>query len=113
LCDWNINSFWLLPIESPTAVGLRSTKVSDPIMLRSFYTLAIFTLLGASAIALPAFAPKAEASESVALAKGDRLQVHVPVLNCANEIWPQVAARCLRSAEGSKVVEAQLVTSSH
>jgi hypothetical protein len=82
-------------------------------MLRPFYTLIVFTLLGASVITLPAFAPKVEASESAALAKGDRLQVHVPVLNCANEVWPQVAARCLRSGQGLKVLEARIVTTSH
>jgi hypothetical protein len=77
-------------------------------MFRSFPTLAVFALLGASVIALPALAPKVEAGESTALAKEDRLQVDV--LNCANEVWPHVAARCLRSGEGSKVPEARFVT---
>jgi hypothetical protein len=79
-------------------------------MFKSFSALAIFTLLGAAVIALPAFAPKVEASEVTALAKADRLQVRVPVPNCATEVWPAVAARCLRSAEGSTIVEARLVT---
>jgi hypothetical protein len=57
--------------------------------------------------------PKVEAAESAVVAKGDRLQMKVSVLNCANEVWPQVAARCLRSAEGSKVLEARIVTTSH
>jgi hypothetical protein len=109
----NINQFWLLTMESRTAVGLKPAKVSGPTMFKSFSALAVFALLGASLIALPALAPSVEASESAALAKADRLQVHVPVLNCANEIWPNVAARCLRSAEGSKVLEARLVTASH
>jgi hypothetical protein len=79
-------------------------------MFRSFPTLAVFALLGASVIALPALAPKVEAGESTALAQRDRLQVDVPTLNCANEVWPHVAARCLRSGEGSKVPEARFVT---
>ena len=94
------------------AVGLRPTKVS-PTMFKSFPALAVFALLGASLIALPALAPEGEAGESAARAKGDRLQMHVPVLNCANEVWPQMAVRCLRTSEGSKVLEARLVTSGH
>jgi hypothetical protein len=96
----------------PTAVGLRPTKVSSPTMFRSFSALAIFALLGAALIALPALAPKVQAGEPAALAKGDRLQLRVPVLNCANEVWPHLAAQCLRSGEGSKVLEARLVTAS-
>jgi hypothetical protein len=79
-------------------------------MVKFLSTLAVFVLLGASVIALPALAPKVEAGESTSLAKGDRLQVDV--LNCANEVWPHVAARCLRSGEGSKVPEARFVTAS-
>jgi hypothetical protein len=89
-------------------VGLRPTKVSGPTMLKSFSALAVFALLGVSLIALPALAPKVEAGESAVVAKGDRLQMKVSVLNCANEVWPQVAARCLRSAEGSKVLKRAL-----
>jgi hypothetical protein len=81
-------------------------------MFKSLSTLAVFVLLGASVIALPAFAPKVEAGESAALARGDRLQVYVPVMNCANEVWPHVAAQCLRTGEGSKVPEARFVTAS-
>ena len=81
-------------------------------MFRSFPLLAVFALVGASIIALPALAPKVEAGESTALVKGDRSQVDVPMLNCANEVWPHVAARCLRSGEGSKVPEARFVTAS-
>jgi hypothetical protein len=79
-------------------------------MLRSFPTLAVFALLGASVIALPALAPKVEAGETMTLAKGDRLQADRPMLNCANEVWPHVAAQCLRTGEGSKVPEARFVT---
>jgi hypothetical protein len=79
-------------------------------MFKSFSALAFFTLLGASVIALPALAPKVEASEAAGLAKGDRLQVRAPLLNCATQIWPYIAATCLRTTdEGTKILEVRLV----
>ena len=48
-------------------------------MLKSLAAFAIFSLLGAAVVALPGFAPKVQASETVALAKGDRQ----PVRTCA------------------------------
>ena len=66
-------------------------------MFKSFAALAVLTFLGASVIALPA-TPKVEASEAAGLAKGDRLQVRAPLLNCAAQIWPRIAASCLRTA---------------
>ena len=66
-------------------------------MLNSFSALVIFTLLGASVMAVPALAPKVEASEAL--------------LNCATQVWPHIAAPCLRTAdEGAKILEARLVT---
>ena len=44
-------------------------------MIKSFAAFAIFAVLGVSVIALPGFAPKVEASEAVALAKADRLEI--------------------------------------
>ena len=92
-------------------MGLKPTKVSTPTMFKSLSALAAFALLGASVIALPALAPKVEASEATASAKGDRLQVRAPVLNCGTQVWPQIEAACLRTAgKGTKVLEARLVT---
>jgi hypothetical protein len=80
-------------------------------MFKSFSALAVFTLLGVSVIALPALAPKVEASEAAVLAKGDRLQVRAPSLDCATQIWPHIAAACLRTTDGAKkILEARLVT---
>ena len=80
-------------------------------MFRSLSALAAVALLGASVIALPALAPKVEASEVTVLAKTDRLQVRADGLNCGTQVWPQIAAACLRTAgEGAKVLEARLVT---
>jgi hypothetical protein len=79
-------------------------------MIKSFAAFAILAGLGISVIALPSFAPQAEASEGVALAKGDRLAVHSPVQNCFKQIWPDFATACLRtSGSETKVVEARLV----
>jgi hypothetical protein len=92
-------------------VGLRLTKVGTPKMFKSFPALVVVTLLGASVIALPALAPKVEASEAAALAKGDRLQVRAPLLTCATQVWPDITASCLRTTDGStKILEARLVT---
>jgi len=44
-------------------------------MIKSLTALAIFGLLGAAVVVLPGFAPQVEASETVALAKGDRLDI--------------------------------------
>jgi hypothetical protein len=80
-------------------------------MFKSFSALAVFLLLGASVIALLALAPKVEAGDAAVLAKGDRLQVRAPLLNCATQVWPDIAASCLRTTvEGAKVLEARLVT---
>ncbi|WP_354129919.1 hypothetical protein [Bradyrhizobium sp. RT3b] len=66
-------------------------------------------LLGASVTALPGFAPKVQADEVVALAKGDRLVARAVVSNCSTQVWPDFAISCLRHA-GSKLQEARLVT---
>jgi hypothetical protein len=52
-------------------------------MVKSLAAFAILAMLGTSVIALPGFAPKVEASEIYALAKGDRLQVRSPVIDCS------------------------------
>lgn len=91
-------------------MGLKPTKVSNPIMFKSLSALAALALLGASVIALPAFAPKVGAAEITALAKGDRLQVRAPVLNCGSQVWPDIESACLHTAGGAKVLEVRLVT---
>jgi hypothetical protein len=77
-------------------------------MIKSISALAIFALLGASVIALPAFAPAVKADEAAAFAKADRLPV---AGNCASQTWPNIAPSCLRDAgSGAAVREARLVT---
>jgi hypothetical protein len=78
-------------------------------MIKSLVALLIFLALGASVIALPGFAPKVEASEAPALAKGDRLGFRAVAVDCSKEVWPHLPTSCLQST-GGKVVEARLVT---
>jgi hypothetical protein len=78
-------------------------------MMKSLAVLAIFAILGASVIALPGFAPQVEASETVALAKADRLDVRSIAPNCSQQVWPNFDASCLRKGE-VMVREARLVT---
>lgn len=79
-------------------------------MIRSFAAFVVFALLGASVIALPGFAPRVEASETAALAKGDRVDLQMVVTDCSKEIWPDLPARCLQNGSGAKIQEARLVT---
>ena len=72
---------------------------------------AILAVSGASMIALPSFAPKAEANEGLALAKSDRFAVRSPPQNCFKQTWPDFATACLRnSGSEAKIVKARLVT---
>jgi hypothetical protein len=78
-------------------------------MVKSIVALVMFSLLGASVIALPGF--NAEARESAALAKADRLEVHGAALSCSAQVWPDFAASCLRSTNSDvKVREVRVVT---
>jgi hypothetical protein len=62
-------------------------------------------------IALPWFAPKADASEGLALAKADRLEVRSVAQSCFKQVWPDFATACLRnSGSEAKIVEARLVS---
>ena len=80
-------------------------------MIRSLAAFAIFAVLGTSVVALPWFARKAEASETVVLAKSDRLEVRSLPQSCVKQIWPDFGTECLRnSGSEASVVEARLVT---
>jgi hypothetical protein len=78
-------------------------------MIKSLAALAIFAVLGASVVALPGFAPQVEASETVALAKADRLELRLVARNCSQQVWPNFDASCLRK-DNVMVREARLVT---
>jgi hypothetical protein len=95
----------------PKRSGICATHSQQPPMIKSFSAFAIFAILGASVIALPWFAPQANASQDVALAKADRLAVRVLPQNCFKQVWPDFATLCLRnSGSEATIVEARLVT---
>ena len=79
-------------------------------MIQTITALAIFGLLGA-AVAWLDFAPRLEASETIAFVKGDRLNIRPIAQNCLQQGWPNFDASCLRSGEsGLMISEARLVT---
>lgn len=80
-------------------------------MIKSLAALAIFGLLGAAVVALPAFAPQVKTSETITLAKGDRSAIRPIAKNCLQQVWPNLDASCLRSSEsGAMIFQARLVT---
>jgi hypothetical protein len=81
-------------------------------MIKSLAAFAILAVLGVSVVALPSFAPRAEASEGVALEKSDRLAVRSSPQNCSKQNWPDFTTACLRHSDsGANIVEARLVIS--
>ena len=83
-------------------------------MIKALSAIAIAAFVAAALTVLPGFAPQVEASVPVALAKGDRLDVHAVGRSCSQQAWPNFEASCLRVA-GSKTMirEARLVTVDH
>ncbi len=80
-------------------------------MIKAFSAIAIAAFVAAALTVLPGFAPKVEASVPLALAKGDRLDIHTVGSSCSQKVWPNFEASCLRVA-GSKITirQARLVT---
>ena len=88
-----------------------STHRQHPSMIKSFAAFAILSLLGASVMALPSFAPMVQASEAVALPRADRLEIRAVSRNCSKQVWPDFATACLRTGNSkAEIVEARLVT---
>jgi hypothetical protein len=80
-------------------------------MIKTISAIAIAAFIASALTVLPGFAPQVEASVPVALAKGDRLDIHTVGANCSQQAWPNFEASCLRGA-GTKTMirEARLVT---
>jgi hypothetical protein len=79
-------------------------------MIKSLAAFAVFAVLGTSVIALPGFAPKVQAGETVALAKADRLPIRSLAQHCVSQVWPDFATACLRiSGSEAKIAEARPV----
>lgn len=82
-------------------------------MIKAFAAFAIAAFLAASVIALPSFAPQAEANEGLALAKSDRLAVQPSPQNCPEQTWPNLTTACLHNAgSDARIVEARPVSAS-
>jgi hypothetical protein len=80
-------------------------------MIKAVSALAVAACVAAALSILPGFAPQVEASVPQALAKGDRLDIHLAGRNCSEQAWPNFEASCLRVA-GSRIMirQARLVT---
>jgi hypothetical protein len=80
-------------------------------MIKALSAIAVAAFVAAALSILPGFAPQVEASVPQALAKGDRLDIHLVGSNCSQQAWPNFEASCLR-ATGSKMMirQARLVT---
>jgi hypothetical protein len=79
-------------------------------MIKALAALMILAVSGASVIVLPSFAPKAEASEGVALAKSDRLTVTSSPPMCLEQTWPNLTTECLhRGGSEARIVDARPV----
>ena len=80
-------------------------------MIKALTAISLAACTAAALTLLPGFAPQVEASVPVALAKGDRLDIHAVGSNCSQKAWPNFEASCLRVA-GTKTMirEARLVT---
>jgi hypothetical protein len=80
-------------------------------MIKSLTAFAVLALLGAAVMAIPGFAPQANADEAVALAKADRLPIRLIGGNCSSQIWPRLEASCLHNVRsGLPVPEARQIS---
>jgi hypothetical protein len=80
-------------------------------MVNALSALAALALLALSAMAVPSFTPEIKANETPVLANNERLDVSPAGLDCATQVWPNIAASCLRSVgSGGKILDARLVT---
>ncbi len=79
-------------------------------MIKAISAIAAAAFIATALTVLPGFAPTVEASVPQALAKADRLDIHV-VGNCSQQAWPNFEASCLRASGTKSIVrEARLVT---
>jgi hypothetical protein len=80
-------------------------------MIKAVSAIAVAACVAAALSILPGFAPQVEASVPQALAKGDRLDIHLAGRNCSEQAWPNFEASCLRVAgSGIMIRQARQVT---
>jgi hypothetical protein len=81
-------------------------------MIKAFSAIAAAAFIATALTVLPGFAPTVEASVPQALAKADRLDIHLVGKDCSQQAWPNFEASCLRTSGTKSIVrEARLVTS--
>ena len=81
------------------------------VMIKALSAVAAAAFVAAALTVLPGFAPTVEASTPHALAKGDRLDIHMVGRDCSQQAWPNFEASCLRAAvTRTSIREARLVT---
>jgi hypothetical protein len=81
-------------------------------MIKAFSAIAAAAFIATALTVLPGFAPTVEASVPQALAKADRLDIHLVGKDCSQQAWPNFEASCLRASGTKSIVrEARLVTS--
>lgn len=79
-------------------------------MIKSLMAFGILALIGATVVAVPGSALRANADEAVALAKADRLPVSLGAQSCSRQIWPRLEASCLHDVRsGMPVREARQI----
>jgi len=80
-------------------------------MIKALSAIAVAAFIAAALTVLPGFAPQVEASVPQALAKADRLDIHLVGKDCSQQAWPNFEASCLRTIGSKSMVrEARLVT---
>ena len=80
-------------------------------MIKALSAIAVAAFIAAALTVLPGFAPQVEASVPQALAKADRLDIHLVGKDCSQQAWPHFEASCLRTIGSKSMVrEARLVT---
>ena len=81
-------------------------------MIKALSAIACAAFIATALTVLPGFAPTVEASVPQALAKADRLDIHLVGKDCSQQAWPNFEASCLRASGTKSIVrEARLVTS--
>jgi hypothetical protein len=77
-------------------------------MIKALSAIALAAFAATALTVLPGFAPEVEASVPAALAKSDRLDIRATA-RCADAVWPDIPAACLRHADtGAPVQEARI-----
>jgi hypothetical protein len=101
------------PLVTKTLTKRQAKRPIDmgTVMIKALSAVAAAAFIAAALTLLPGFAPTVEASTPHALAKGDRLDIHLVGRDCSQQAWPNFEASCLRAAvTRTSVREARLVT---